>query len=328
MKRILTSLAFIGVVLAIGTVGYMLLEKWPVLDAMYMTVITLSTVGFGEIHDLSTAGRVFTLFIVAGGVMTVTLFLSSVGREIVEGEFKRLLWRQKVAKALEKMSGHFILCGYGRVGQAVMRCFRQAKTPFLVIENDESVARELELEGIHYILGDATVEDVLLQAGIKRAKGLVTALANDSDNVYVCLTTRSVCPEIRIVARASDDRAVKNLKQAGANRVISPNVLGGHQLAHAVLRPAVLDFISLATHRTTLDLQMEELSLTKPSQLIGKSLAESTLRSAYHVIVVAVQKPSGDMVYNPGSDYILEEGDTLVVLGPNASIQELVSRES
>jgi len=326
VKRILVPALLLGVVLIIGTVGYSVIEGWSFFDAFYMTVITLSTVGFREVYDLSYGGKLFTILLVIGGVATVTLLMSTFGRMIVEGEFRRVLWRQKVDKTIDKLSNHFILCGYGRVGREVAKNFTHVRAPFVVVEKEEPVIRQLDQEGLAYVLGDATVEEVLLRAGLLRAKGVVTALENDADNVYVCLTARSLCPSILIVARAADDRAAKNLKQAGADRFISPNVLGGHQIAQACLRPAVLDFITLATSRSTLDLQMEELHLKAPSELIGKSLAGTNLRSHYRVIVVAIQKPSGDMVFHPESHQVLEERDTLILLGPASSLQELVSR--
>lgn len=326
LRRLLLPVVLIILVLLAGTLGYTLLEGWPLLDALYMTIITLTTVGFGEVRELDTVGTVFTMFLILGGVFSVTILISSMVHLIVVGEFQRILWRQKMDKSIEKLKDHIILCGHGNVGKETRRSFEHSKTPYVVIEKEEQIVTDLLQQEIPVIHGDATVEDTLHRAGIGKARGLVTTLENDADNVYVCLTARSISPHLMIVARATDERAITNLKQAGANRIISPTLIGGHQIAQAILRPAVLEFIHLTTRRGMLDLNMEELLLKSPCDLIGKQLSNSNLRSQYRVIVVAIQKPSGEMIFNPEPGYSMTENDTLIVLGPVSSLQELKER--
>lgn len=319
-------MAALGAVLMIGTLGYMAFQGWSFLDSIYMTVITVATVGFTEVHPLSPSGRIFTIFIIIGGVGALTLFLERVGRFVVEGEFQKLLWRQKVEKSIQDMRDHVVICGYGKVGREVRQEMMEARVPYVIVEKEEPVARELERENLPFIQGDATTEETLVKAGIPRARALVTALDNDADNVYVCLTARSLCPDLQIVARAADDRAIKNLTQAGATRVISPTVIGGMQMAQAILRPAVVDFIQLATRSGSLELQMEELRLKPPSPLLGKALKDSELRSRYKIIVVAILKAGGPTLYNPEPGALLEDGDTLIMLGPTDSLTALAQQ--
>ena len=323
VKRFYIPLALLGAVILVGTVGYALMEHWSILDAFYMTLLTISTVGFGEVHALDSVGKVFTILIIVGGISVLTLFIETLGRMVVAGEFRKILWRQRVEKNIQDMEGHILLCGYGKVGHEVHRELTQARIPVVIVEKEEPVARELEKEGLTFLQGDATTEETLTKAGIRRARGLVTALDNDADNVYVCLTARSLCPNLLIVARAADERAIKNLKQAGATRVTSPSVIGGMQMAQAIIRPAVVDFIHLATQSGKLDLQLEEIRLRTPSDLLGKTLRDSPLRSKYKVIVVAILKAAGTTIYNPEPDALLEEGDTLIVLGPTSSMAAL-----
>jgi len=326
MKRFIVPIGVLGAILVMGSLGYMLLQGWPLLDSLYMTVITVATVGYQEVHPLTSAGRVFTIFVIIAGIGALTLFIERIGRLAVEGEFKKILWRQKVEKSIQDLKSHVIICGYGKVGREVRGELAESGTPFVIVEKEDPVARELEREGIPFIQGDATLEEILLKAGIARSRALVTALDNDADNVYVCLTARSLRPDLIIVARAADDRAIKNLSQAGATRVISPAVLGGMQMAQAILRPAVVDFILLATRSGSLELQMEELRLKAPSPLIGKTLKDSELRSKYKIIAVAILKAGGATIYNPDPGAPLDDGDTLIVLGPTDSLNALAQQ--
>jgi len=323
MQKLLHGFLIVVGVFLVGVVGYMTIEQLNLLDAAYMTIITLSTVGYTEVHPLSSAGRIFTICFIALSMMTGAVFLAQVARFVLEGEFKGLLWRQKMLKKTETVRNHFILCGYGRVGREVCKAFDKAGIAYLIIEKDETKAQNLIREGKLVIQEDATLEETLLKAQLHSAKGLVAALDSDADNVYLCLTARSLNPKLNIVARAADDRAIKNLRQAGADKVISPTLIAGHQLAQAVLRPAVLNFIHLATYDSSLDLLIEELPVTSSSVVKGKTIASSQLKSSYHLIVVAVQKKE-KMQFNPDPDYIIEEGDILIVLGPSSSIQKLL----
>lgn len=323
MSRFILPLGLLLLLLVLGTTGYVVLENWSMLEGLYMTIITVTTVGFKEVRDLSSAGRVLTLGIIVCGVVVLALFVQQVNRLAIEWEFRNLLWRQKVDKTVKSLKDHVVLCGYGKVGREVLRECAAAKVPVVVVEKEEALIREMEGGGIPAVMGDATDEEVLRKAGVERARGVITSLDNDADNVYVCLNARALRPGLSIVARAADDRAVRNLQQAGATRVISPSAIGGTQMAHALLRPAVLDFMHLTTSGGTLDLQMDQLHLRAGAPMLGTTLRDSNLRSRYRVVVVAILKGDGRTLYNPEPDERLEEGDTLIVLAPPASLNEL-----
>ncbi len=306
----------------VGTLGYHLIEGWSVFEAFYMTIITLSTVGFGEIHPLSESGRLFTMFLILGGVGVAIYVFSMVTEAVVSGQLQELLGRRRLEHKIEALKGHYIICGYGRIGRHICRIIAK-EVPFVIIENDPEAIKEIEKEGFIYVEGDATHEDVLKKAGIERAKGLVGVLRSDADNVYVTLTARSLNPNLFIIVRADEEMVVRKLERAGADKVISPYLIGARRMALTILRPAVTDFLEVATPETSLELQLEEVSIRANSDLVGKKLIESGIRQFSGAIILAVRKVTGEMIFNPPPEYILEEDDTLVALGDRKGLGRL-----
>ncbi len=319
----LTRIAGILVaILAVGTVGYRWIEGWSLEDSLYMVVITLSTVGYGEVRTLSPAGRVFTIVLIVAGVSLVTYAVGTISRMIVEGELQVLLGRRRAMTKIRRLKDHYIICGFGRIGSLVAQEFERRPLPFVVIERDE--ARVVQIPE-HYpvVVGDASEEAVLLKAGIERAKGLVAVLQSDADNLFVTLTARDLNPDLFILARYEEEKTETKLLRAGANKVVSPYIIGGSRMAMAVVRPNVIDFIELATTSESLGLQLEEVLIGEGSSLAGITLAESPIRSELDIIVVAIKRSSGHMEFNPSALSRPEPGDRLIVIGEREHLNRL-----
>lgn len=323
-RRILILVLPIALVVT-GTLGYWLIEgdPWTLFDALYMTVITLSTIGYGEVYRLSSAGRVFTIFLVLGGVFTFFYTFTEIVRWIVSGELRDFLGRQAMERTLAQMRDHLIICGYGRMGRLVCQEFSRQQTPFVLIDRNAELLADFSMPFGIALLGDATADEVLKHAGIERARALVTVMASDADNLYTTMSARLLNKNLFIVSRMEDPEAEPKLRRAGANRVVSPYQIGGHRLAQAVLRPTVVDFIELTSQKEHVALQIEETRLQSTSPLVGSTLRDSHLREKLHLIVVAIKKGSGEMIFNPPPDRPLEGGDTLVAIGPRQHLDEL-----
>jgi voltage-gated potassium channel len=316
------ALAAIVGVIVIGTGGYMAIEGWGLLDATYMTIISLSTVGFEEVHPLSQQGKFFTIALILGGVATVTGTLTIGTQILLAGQLQKVMGRKKLEKEIKKLKNHYIICGHGRMGKIICHEFARKPVPFLVIEEDLDVFKKIP-NSVLAIQGNASEESVLLEAGIKRALGLVSVASSDADNVYITLTAIGLRPDLYIVARAGEAGSEQKLLRAGASKVVSPYTIGGTGIANAILRPAVVDFIELVTKREHLELQMEEVLIGKGSSLAGKSILESGLRQRLGIIVVAVKKKDGLMEFNPSSSTGIEAGDRLIVLGGGENLARL-----
>jgi voltage-gated potassium channel len=323
-RRLVVLVLIPLVLLALGTVGYRALEgpNWTLLDALYMTAITLTTVGFGEVHPLSPAGKVFTIGLCLGGIFAITYAVTEVLRVILTGELNALLGKRRMERGLADLRDHLIVCGYGRMGRQVCREFDAAKLPYVVIERDDRRLTEFAGEGF-YLPGDATEDDTLKNAGVERARGLITLAATDADNLYVALSARLLNDKLLIVARAETAVAEAKLLRVGANHVILPYVLSGARVAQAVMRPTVMDFIELATRHDYMELQIEEIRLDSASRLVGQTLARANLRRDLGVIVVAIKRAAGAMVSNPTGEVALEADDTLICLGHRQQLDEL-----
>lgn len=319
LRRIVTAL--LGT-LVLGTLGYHVIEGWPLTDSLYMVVITLSTVGYGEVHRLSPEGRMFTMVLVVAGVGLVTYAVGTITRMVVEGEVQALVGRRRTMSKIRKLSDHYVVCGFGRIGSLVAREFERRPMPFVVIEKNEAKAAKIP-ERYAVVVGDATEDKVLVEAGIERARGLVTVLHSDAENLFVTLTARELSPKLFIIARYEEERSESKLLRAGADKVVSPYIIGGTRMAMAVLRPAVIDFIDLATQSESLGLQMEEVLVVEGSPLAGTSLADSPIRSKLDIIVVAIKRRSGHMDFNPSARTLLEVGDRLIAIGERAQMGEL-----
>jgi voltage-gated potassium channel len=326
-RRIFLLLLVPVLLVIVGTLGYYFLEpEYSLFDALYMTVITLTTVGYEEVHRLSTRGRVFTIFLLLGGVIVFFYAVTELLRLVVSGEVQQLFGRQRMERNLAALRQHMIVCGYGRMGRNVCDEFSQAKLPFVVIDRREEVLRDFNLPHAVAIAGDATSDEVLRKAGIERARALVTVLASDADNLFITMSARLLNDQLFIVARAEAEAAVPKLERAGANRVVAPYAIGGSKMAQAVLRPAVVDFIDLAMRTEHIDLQIEEILIEHGSALAGKDLRSSQLRQELGVIVAAIKKSSGELVANPTGDTVMEGGDILIALGNRQSLDGVEER--
>ena len=298
-----------------GTVGLHVVEGMPLFDAFYMTIITISTVGFSEIKPLSSLGRVLTIFIIVSGITVGAYAIGTLLRMFIEGELSKIFGRRKLEKNISAMKGHFIICGFGRIGSIICRELKEENISFIVIEEDPSKNTELEAQGYLYINMDATSEEALSKAGIMNAKGIVTAVRSDANNVFITLTAKGLQPDIFVLSRASDVKNEAKLIKAGASRVVSPYLLGGRRMAEVLKRPTVVDFIDVATANRHLGLVIEEACVGEKSSLAGKNLIDSRLRQNYGVIIVAIKKASDRMVFNPVPSETLEVGDVIVVIG-------------
>ena len=306
-----------------GTIGYVLIEGWSWWDAFYMTAITVTTVGYREVHPLSRVGEVFTVLLLFGGVGAALYTFTLVATSVVEGELpNRLQWRGR-ERMLSAIKDHFIVCGYGRIGATVARQLRREKVPFVVIERDATRYQAALDDGMLAIEADASREDVLRRAGIERARGLIAVVGTDAENVYAVLSAHVLKPDLFIVGRAETDDAVQKLKRAGADRVLSPYQIGAVQIAQTALRPAVVDFVELATSSENLELAIEEIPVLARSPLADQSILDANLRQRYGVIVVGIQRKDRSMEFNPEPDTAIHAGDKLVVLGRPTSLKRL-----
>ena len=315
-------LVVLASVIAGGTLGYMFIEGWEPWDAFYMTVTTVATVGYREVHPLSRSGQAFTLLLVLGGVGTALYAFSAVAAVVVEGGWQRYVGQWRFKRMIDAMSGHFVLCGYGRIGTIIAREFRRQNTPFVIVDNNPQRVQAATNDGHAAIEGDASREETLKRVGIDRARGLVAVVGTDAENVYAVLTARVMTSDLFVIARAESEDSISKLKKAGADRVISPYRIGAVQIAQTALRPAVVDFVEIATSSENLELSMEQIKIDARSELEGKALSEADLRR-FSVVLVGIQRSGGRMEFNPSQDTRLATGDHLVVLGSPSSLKEL-----
>jgi len=322
LKKIKFSLLSLIILIGGGTFGYSAIEDWNLFESLYMTIITLTTVGYNEVHNLSHQGQIFTIFLIIFGVGTIAYTIGSMIQFMVEGQLHQILGRKKVQKQIGRLQGHYIICGYGRIGRLISREFASKPTPFIVVENDPKRCQRLADDGHLFIEGDATQDEILERAGIHQAKGLITAVTSDAANVFIILTARGINPELFIMARASEEGAEVKLVRAGANKVVSPYTIGANRMAQAILRPLVVDFIDIATGQKNISLQMEEIPVAPESRLVGKDLIQSGIRKELGLIIVGI-KHDGEMIFNPAANTIIEAGNTLIALGEYPEIQKL-----
>jgi len=317
----LRILGLIFLVILISAIGFHIIEGWTLLDCLYMTIITIFTVGFGEVKELSPQGQVFTIFVILGGVGTAIYSFTKLAEVVYEGGIRKFLRRRKMERKLQNLKDHYIICGHGRVGRVVRERLEEEKTPFIIIDNREEKLEELkEAKTCLFIEGDATSEEVLIKAGIKKAKGLAALLPDDADNLYLVLTVRLINPSIFILSKAIDEEGERKILQIGANRVVSPYKLSGLKIAQGLIRPTLVDFVDLIIRRKELALYMEEFTVKKESSVTNRSLIECDIRRKANVIVVALKKPGEEIVFNPSPDFKIEAGDTLLVLGDKKAI--------
>lgn len=325
--RLLVTACIAVALLVTGTVGYRWIEgdSWSYFDGFYMTAITLTTIGYGETHELSVAGRAFTVGLAYSGIFVLAYFASELVRVVVTGELRAAIGRQWVDDQLANLSGHTIVCGFGRMGRIICGELERQHKRYVVLDTDPNLVKNVSLKYGLPIQGDATSDDLLRKAGVERAKALITAVGSDSANLYITLTARLLNPSLLIVARAEEEEAEAKLRKVGANKVISPYLAGGHRAVQAVFRPSVLHFMEMATRPEFLDLQIEEVRIAPASQLVGQSLKTCRLHDDLGVLVVGIQKPDGQLAYTPSSDAVLAAGDVILGLGQKKQLDRLES---
>lgn len=313
-----SALAGVCVIIA-GTVGYMLIEGQGAFDALYMTAITITTVGYRETFPLSPAGQVLTMILAFAGVAVILLIASEVGRLLVQADLRELIGSRRDLKMLEKLTDHIVVCGHGRMGRAAVEVLQERRVPFVVVDVDEGRCQHLAKDQISYIVGDATQESVLRDARVHLARTFLACLADDAHNVFAILLARQLNPRITVIARAVEEGSEERLRLAGADQVINPYRLGGMRLAFTAIKPTVMAFIEASLPGSSVELELAEFVVHPRSALAGQTLASAEVRQRFGVIVVALKRGERS-TFNPAPDERIEAGDTLVALGP---IQEL-----
>ena len=327
-QRFLAAFLFTLALQIIGTFGFSRLPGWTVSDAAYMTIVTLSSVGYGEVHPLVGAGRLFATFLLIGGVTSLGIWFALITSTLVEMDLAHVFGKRRTMKVIEKLKDHVIVCGGGRMGRQVVRELMKSRTPYVVIDIDPrccELVTEIDPDAL-VIEGDATHDDVLVAARIGQARGLIATLSADTDNLFVCLTGRDLQPNLKIVSRAYDEESDGKLRKAGADSVVSPNISGGIRIASMLLRPAVVSFLDVVSRGGDLELRMEEVPVPAHSSLDGRTLAQAEIRQRTGLIVIAIkhgEERREPFIYNPGPDELVRSGDTLIVLGRHEQVDRL-----
>jgi len=320
-KHLLMSIVLSLIIFSIGTAGYMIIEGWDLIDSIYMTIITITTVGFSEIHQMSKSGRIFTIGLVFAGVGFFLYVAGSLVQFMVEGQIREILGRRILNKKIEHLKNHYIVCGYGRIGKVLCKHLdAHPAINLVVVEKDPEMIPGMESNHMLYVSGDASEEENLIKAGIKQAKALIAALATDIDNVYLVLTAKQLNPNIFIVARASDKKSKSKLLAAGANRVESPYDVGAVSMAYRVLRPSVTSFLDIVFAYNRKDIQMDEIPVSPSSSLVDIMLKDSGIRQKFNLIIIAIKKTDGEMLFNPSFETVIRAGDTVIAMGKGESL--------
>lgn len=323
-RRLVVLAVALVVVLVVGTAGYVIIEGWSVFEAFYMVVITLSTVGFREVREISDAGRLFTILLILGGVSILAYAVATLVEFVVSGQLSGMYRRRAVRKEIAALSGHFIICGFGRVGESVAREFAANRAPFVVIDNDPEAIEHLEQAGYLYLAGDAADDEILTEAGIQQARGLVAAVDSDADNTFVILSARVLRPDLLIVGRANSEESLRKVKKAGADHVISPYSIGGKKMATLMLKPLVNDYLEVVSGGGEIEFRLEEFALNHTCEIVGKSIAELEIRKRTGATVLAVRHgDSGLFDTNPSPDLTLDDGDVIIAIGTPVDIANL-----
>jgi voltage-gated potassium channel len=318
--RVITALLLL--VVAIGTIGFHYIEGWPWFDGFYMVITTLTTIGYQEVHPLSHAGRVFNVFVILAGVSLLALAVRALSQALLEFELQSFFGRRRMEREIDRLDGHYVICGMGRVGRSVARELARKPVPFVMVENAEAKRQRYASENWLVIAGDATQEQTLREAQIERARGLIAATTTDATNLYIVLTARGLNPHLKIIARASEDSAEKHLLTAGADSVVSPYLFAGQRIAQSLLRPNVVSFLDTATTHLGIDLEIGEIQITSDSIFAGKTIESSRIRQERGVIVLAIKRRE-EMRFNPAPDERIEPDDCLIAMGEPAQLQRL-----
>ncbi|WP_456341583.1 potassium channel family protein [Thermovibrio sp.] len=325
VKRFVFILTILILLVLISTVGIKLIEGWSWLDSLWHTIITISTVGYGEVHPLTTPGKIFTMLIIVVAFAVFAYGASSVASMIFEGELQKIFTTKRMEKMVAKLKNHTIVCGLGRTGQAAVKELAKEKVPFVVIEKSEEKIEEAreKYPNLIYIHGDATQDETLIKAGVKSAANLIVATADDADNLFITLSAKNLNPRLRIVTRANREENVIKLKRAGATEVILPNVIGGLRMASLAIRPSVVSFLDIVTHHGEIDLRLEEVEVPKGSPFHGKLLRELNIPKKTGVIVIGIRREDGSFILNPTSSTMVLEGDKLIIIGTKEQAEKL-----
>ena len=308
-----------------GISGFILLEGWSFTDSVYMTVTTISTVGYQEVHPLSVPGQWHVIILIILSIGTVAYALSYMTQRLIE---TRYFYRRKMERSIQKLENHFIIAGHGRMGRKICSELKTFGKEYVVIEKDPDIIDQIKEKGLYFVEGDVTDDGVLTAAGVVNAKGLVTVVDSDADNVYCTLTARSLNEKLFIVSRSDSDRGTANLLRAGANKVINPYDAGGHAMAQVLLKPSAVEFIELTTGGEKFGLEIDEIKINANSPLIGKTLASSEIKSNYDVLIAAIKNKEGKIIINPDANMTISEGDTLIAFGQSDNITKLESLEN
>lgn len=320
--RIRHAIFAVLVAIAIGTLSFHFIEGWSLLDSLYVTAQTVTTVGFGDVTPKTLAGRIFATGFMVVGVGVVLYALTSAVQSMFQSELVAAFGQRRHSRKMSQLKEHFIICGAGRVGSHLVRDLRRAGETFIVLERDQQKVSELADQGVPVLVRDATMEESLREAGVERARGLAACLPDDADNVYVVLTARDLNAKLHIVARAAEEQAEVKLVRAGANRVVAPTIIGGHRMAVALTKPAVGDFIDSIT-ASQLDLTFEQIEVEPLSTLAGRKLRDTNIRPELDIVIVAIRRSDGEMLFNPSGERSIENGDMLIAIGHPDSLSKL-----
>ena len=325
MKRIYRRFGYLVLLLLVllftGTVGFTLIDNYPPFDAFYMTLTTIVTVGYGEIHPLSRAGRIFNVGLIIAGVTVVFLMIGALTQTVIELELGEVFEKRRAKRMIDKLTDHYIVCGFGRVGRGAAVELQKAGVPFVVVDNSPERVERAMRAGMVAALADSTRDQTLHEVGVERARGLVSALSSDADNLFVILSARALNPKLYLAARAAEEEAEHKLRLAGANVVFAPYLSAGHRLAQALIRPHVQQFLDFAS--LGMNVAIEQVRVSGTSEFCAQSLQQMQLRRDFGVIVLAIRKSDGTMLFNPPADALIEELDHLIVMGEPPNLRRL-----
>jgi voltage-gated potassium channel len=324
-RRVILIASAISTALLVGTVGFVLIEGFPWFDAFYMSLTTITTVGYMEVHPLHPAGRVFNSFLILFGVTSLFFAVGAMTQTIIELELTGYFPKRRVKRMIAKLNDHYIVCGFGRVGRAAAAELQRAGVPFIILDRSEAKVERAMHDHMLAALGDSTFDNNLRDVGIERARGLVAALATDADNLFLVLSAKSLNPKLHVASRVIEEEAEQKFRRAGADAVFMPYNMAGSRLAQSILRPHVVEFLELATAESELKVSIEQVKVGSHSELIDKSIRQIQLRKQVGVIVLAVRRADGQMVFNPDPDTVIQAGDFLIAMGSDQQLRDLNS---
>jgi voltage-gated potassium channel len=323
VRRILLIAGLLSIIVVVGTVGFVLIEGYPWFDAFYMTITTIKTVGYQEVRSLSRAGRVFNSFLILVGVSAMFLAVGAMTQTVIELELQDRYGKRRKKRMIDQLHDHFIVCGFGRVGRNASYEFQRASAPFLIMDRDEQRVAKAENAGMLAVVADATQDDCLREAGVLRARGLIAALPSDAENLFIILSAKTLNPKLTVVTRASEEEAGEKLRRAGADTVFTPYSMAGRQLADALLRPHVVEFLDFARSNIGPQVTMEQVCVAPKTEFTRKTFGALLELRKSGVIVLAVRKPGGETTFNPAPEFEVSAGDYLIVMGERSNLQKL-----